>query len=321
MKKTIGILVIVLTLALAISGCTKANNEAEVNAEANAEANAETDVQAEFVDESYLVNAEWLNENIDREDLLILDARGQKDYDKGHIPGAIAVTWQGFGKMEGKPGDEDWGTVLEAKDLSEKLSALGITKEKEIIVYTNTISGWGEDGRIVWMLRRAGLENSKMLDGGFNFWESQKYEVSKDAVEASPAKVEITELDSKTNIETQELISKLGEVTIIDVRAEDEYKGATKFGEARGGHLPGAINLPFNQFLNEDGTLKTAQEIQTILDKNEIKKEDEIVTYCTVGIRSAHMQIVLDMLGYENARNYAASFYTWAGNPELELEK
>ncbi len=285
------------------------------------EASATVEEKVEFVDDSYVVNADWLKENLNREDLLILDARGQKDYDKGHIPGAIVVTWQGFGNMQGAPGDPNWGTVLEPKALSEELSALGITKEKEIVVYTNAVGGWGEDGRIVWMLRRAGLNNTKILDGGFGFWESKKYEVSKDAVAATPATVEITELDSKTNIETDELVSKLGKVVIIDVREKDEYKGATKFGEARGGHLPGAINLTFNEFLNQDGTLKTAQEIQTILNQQGIKKEDEIVTYCTVGIRSAHMQIVLDMLGYENARNYAASFYTWAGNSELQLEK
>ncbi len=274
-----------------------------------------------FVDDSYVVNVDWLKENLNREDLLILDARGQEAYDKGHIPGAIVATWQGFADMQGAPGDPNWGTVLAPKTLAEKLSALGITKEKEIVVYTNAVSGWGEDGRIVWMLRRAGFNNTKILDGGFGFWESKGYEVSKDAVVATPTPVELTTLEGKTNIETDELVSKLGKVVIIDVREKDEYEGATKFGEARGGHLPGAINLTFNQFLNQDGTLKTAQQIQTILDQQGIKKEDEIITYCTAGIRSAHMQIVLDMLGYENARNYDASFYAWAGNSELQLEK
>jgi len=111
------------------------------------------------------------------------------------------------------------------------------------------------------------------------------------------------------------------DLVIIDVREKKEYEGATDFGEARGGHLPGAVNLTFNQFLNEDGTLKTATQIKAILDTNGINADDDIVTYCTAGIRSAHMQIVLTMLGYENVRNYDASFHEWAGNPELLLEK
>lgn len=282
----------------------------------------DTSEAAAFVDTSYIVNADWLKGNLDRDDLLLLDARGQEAYDKGHIPGAIAVTWQMFADMSGAPGkNPDWGTVLEPKALSEKLSQFGISSDKEIVVYTNTVGGWGEDGRIVWMLRRAGLANTKLLDGGFNYWKEQGNEVSKDSAALAPAAFEVKELDDRTNIETDELASKLGKVVIIDAREKDEYEGAAKYGELRGGHLPGAINLPFNQFLNEDGTLKTAQQIKNILDANGINKEDEIVTYCTAGIRSAHMQIVLDMMGYENAKNYDASFHAWAGREDLQLEK
>ncbi len=171
------------------------------------------------------------------------------------------------------------------------------------------------------MLRRAGFENAKMLDGGYDYWTANGYETSKDKVNPVVGRVEVETLDNKTNISTEELNSKLNEVVIIDVRDKSEYEGATKYGEARGGHLPGAINITFNEFLNKDGTLKTAQEIQIILDDNGIKKDDEIVTYCTAGIRSAHMQIVLHMMGYENVKNYDASFYAWAGNEDLEVEK
>lgn len=276
----------------------------------------------EFVDTSYIVDAEWLNDNLGREDLLILDARGSDTYDKGHIPGSIAVMWQNFADMSGAPGENpNWGTVLEPNALSEKLSEFGISKDKEIVVYTSTKGGWGEEGRIVWMLKRAGFDNVKMLDGGFEYWEANNYEVSKDKVEPTPAVVEVTALDNSTNIDTEELASKLEEVVIIDVREENEFEGAQKYGEARGGHLPGAINITFNEFMNDDGTLKTAQEIKAILDEYGIEKDDEIVTYCTAGIRSAHMQIVLTMMGYENAKNYDASFYAWAGNEDLELEK
>jgi len=285
------------------------------------EANESALEPVEFVDTSYVVDAEWLKANLEKEDLLIIDARGQDTYDKGHIPGAIATNWQNFADMSGAPGkNPNWGVVLDPAALSEKLSELGISKDKEIVVYTGTIGGWGEDGRIVWMLRRAGYNNTKILDGGFNYWESNDYEVSKEDVSIVPSTVKITALDEKTNITTDELASKLGEVVIIDVREKDEYEGAQNYGEKRGGHLPGAINIPFNQFMNEDGTLKTARKIQSILDANGIEKDAEIVTYCTAGIRSAHMQIVLSMLGYENVKNYDASFYAWSGMENLELK-
>lgn len=316
-KRSILALVLILALSFALSGCAK-----DVGTDENQSSNVEADENVAFEDTSYIVDADWLKENANRKDLLILDARGQEAYDKGHISGAIAVMWQQFASMEGVPGeDPNWGTVLEPKALSEKLSEVGITNDKEIVVYTNTQQGWGEDGRIVWMLRRAGLANTKILDGGWNYWEAKGYEVSKDSVAPVPSSVEVKELDPKTNIETEELANKLDKVVIIDVRAKEEYEGATKYGEARGGHLPGAINIPFNEFLNNDGTLKKAGEIKSILDSNGISKDDEIVTYCTAGIRSAHMQVILSMLGYNNAKNYDASFHAWAGNSDLELEK
>lgn len=310
-QKTIFALILILVLSITLFGCSKGSDTSK-----------DSNTSVAFEDTSYIVDADWLKENATREDLLIVDARGQEAYNKGHIPKAIAVTWQQFANMEGVPGeDPNWGTILEPKELSEKLSEVGFTKDKEIVVYTNTQKGWGEDGRIVWMLRRAGFENSKMLDGGWNYWESKGYEVSKELVEPMHSNVKIKELDSKTNIDTEELINKLGKVIIVDARAKNEYEGATKYGEVRGGHLPGAINIPFNNFLNKDGTLKNAGEIKAILDSNGINKDDEIITYCTAGIRSAHMQVVLNMMGYSNAKNYDASFHAWAGNPELELEK
>lgn len=325
MKKILLILVVMLSLALVVTGCSDNVDTGAENSHNTVEQTENkniTEETVEFVDASYIVDIDWLNENLDKEDLLILDARGEDTYAKGHIPGSIPVMWQKFSDMSGAPGENlNWGTVLKPEDLSEKLSEFGISKDKEIVVYTSTDGGWGEEGRIVWMLSRAGFDNVKMLDGGFEYWKANEYEVTRDTVEPTPIDVEVTALDNSTNIDTEELASKIGEVVIIDVREKDEYNGAQKYGEARGGHLPGAINITFNKFLNEDGTLKTATEIKTILDENGIEKDDEIIAYCTAGIRSAHMQIVLSMMGYENVKNYDASMHAWAGSSELELQK
>lgn len=329
MKGFKSILIIILALVLVTSGCSnkkdvmnEVNSQQPKAGESNEVVDESTEDVIEFVDTDYIVSADWLKENMEKEDLLILDARGADTHKKGHIPGAVAITWQEFSNMEGAPGkDPNWGTILEPKALSEKLSEYGITKGKEIVVYTTSPEGWGEDGRIVWMLRRAGYDNTKILDGGFDFWKSNGYEVSKDDVAPAAETVIVEALDNKTNINTEELANKLKDVVIIDVRGRDEYEGATNFGEPRGGHIPAAINITFNEFLNEDGTLKTAKEIKDILDSNGIKKDDEIVTYCTAGIRSAHMQIVLTMMGYNNVKNYDASFYGWSGNTDLEVVK
>lgn len=320
------IMLYLLVLSMFITGCSSDDKKADTGSESGQEVSESKDDKVkeenvEFEDDSYIVDNDWLKENLDNQELLILDARGEEAYNKEHISGAIAVSWQQFSNMEGKPGDENWGTVLEEKELSEKLSEVGITDDKKIVVYSDTQKGWGDDARIVWMLRRAGMEKAVILDGGINYWKSQGNEVSKEAVQPKPSNVLVSSLDSKTNIKTEELSEKLGQVKIIDTRTKKEYNGATDYGEPRGGHIPGAINIDFMEFLSEDGTLKKPSEIKTILDDNGIKKDDEIVTYCTAGIRSAHMQIVLDMMGYNNAKNYDQSFNGWAGVEELEVQK
>ena len=252
---------------------------------------------------------------------MLLDARGEKDYAKGHIPGAINVAWQGFSNMEGKPGDKGWGVVLSDDKLSEKLSAIGVDKTKTIVIYTDNKTGWGEDGRFVWMLKMAGIENAKMLNGGFDFWESSKFEVSKEVTSPVASSFKIENPDKSMTINTEELKAKLGKVKILDSRSKDEYDGAVNFGEARGGHIPGAINLTFSSLFKEDKTFKSAEEIEAIFKAAGLNKEDEIVTYCTAGIRSAHLALALKMMGYNNVKNYDESFYTWAKDENLKVEK
>jgi len=271
--------------------------------------------------DEYFVTAQWLNENRTQEGMVILDARGDKAYGKGHIPNAIPVTWQSLSNVGVEFASKGWGTVLDAEALSTALSNLGIEKDSQIIVYADTQNGWGEDGRILWTLNAAGLESVYMLDGGYNIWSSLGFETTKDSIEITPSDIAVTELDLSKSIATKELVSNFTEYKTIDTRDFDEYEGAQKFGEARGGHLPNTIWISYKSLLNEDGTLKDLASLDQIFTDAGLEKDDYIATYCTAGIRSAHFAVVLDMLGFENAVNYDESFYVWANKPELKLGK
>lgn len=299
-------LLMVLLAALLMTGCAQKIEESTIND------------TSEFTDASYVVDAAWLKDNLD--EVMIIDARGQKAFDEGHIPNAVPAMWQGFSNMDGAPGEDTWGTVLEKEALSKALAALGVSKDKTIVVYADTTNGWGEDGRLVWMLRNAGLDQAKILDGGIGYWTAQGYDISKEAATLEPTTFAVENYNTETTITTKALAENLSSYKVIDVREADEFDGAAKFGEARGGHLPNSIQLTFNNFIQADGTLKSADEIQKILDEKGLKKEDKIVTYCTAGIRSAHMQVVLAMLGYETVMNYDSSFYAWAADESLPLE-
>ena len=157
-----------------------------------------------------------------------------------------------------------------------------------------------------------------MLNGGFDLWSSEKKEINNETPEVKASEIKITEIKPDMNISTDDLKKEYKDLKVIDTRAKDEYEGAVNYGEARGGHLPDAINVPFTELYNEDGTLKNKEEKVKIMEKAGVKKDDNIVTYCTAGIRSAHMAFLsLKNAGFENVRNYDSSFYEWAAGWKL----
>lgn len=326
-NKKIAILLSMVMVGSMFAGCankddSQSNEENTKKEEAvDQKTQATTKDDYNFDNNDYFTSLSWLEENIDKNDkLLIIDARAEKEYKAGHIPGAINVAWQSLAKVEGKAGEKDWGTLQDKEALSDNLSKLGIKKESQVVVYANK-DGWGDDGRIVWCLQRAGID-ARMLNGGFDLWSSEQKEATKDEPkEIAKSDLKLDNIKSDLNISTDDLKKEYKELKIIDVRGEDEYKGATNFGEARGGHLPGAINIPFAKLYNEDGTIKSNEEIDKVMKEAGVEKSDNIVTYCTAGIRSAHMALVLKNAGYENVRNYDASYYEWAGDESNQVEK
>ncbi|WBW97370.1 sulfurtransferase [Oceanirhabdus sp. W0125-5] len=329
MKKINKLISIALSISIisgALVGCgskqtnnsgNKANKENKIEVKNN---NEEKNDEA-VINEEYRVNAQWLSDNISDENIVVIDARPEKAYLDGHIPGAINAPWQSLSKMDGKTSDEGWGTVLVKEELEKKLGDLGINNDKTVIAYCDTTASWGDDGRIVWMLQVAGIKNAKILDGGLKAWDSLELDMAKDRVSKEAVEFKITNEDKSSTINTEELAKNLKDYKIIDTRTKEEYEGAQKYGELRGGHIPGAINIPFNTLVDDKGMLKSNEEIEKIMKDNGINKEDEIVTYCTAGIRSAHMAVVLKMIGFENVKNYDESIYAWAADENLNMEK
>lgn len=267
--------------------------------------------------ESYFTDVRWLNDNLSR--VTIVDARPARAYARGHIPGAVSTPWQYFADMTGKPGEPGWGTLLAKEVLSEKLSAKGISPQKPVVVYSKT-PGWGEDGRIAWMLLMAGFTDVRMLDGGVRAWKQAGGPLVKSAEEPVKVLTEVNNLDEGYTASTDWIRAHMEEIVLVDSRTRAEFLGARKYGEARGGRLPGAILVPFEEMFDKEKRIRPTQELRELFAKAGIEPEDRVVVYCTGGIRSAHMVLILRMAGFPYAANYDASFYEWAGNPELELE-
>lgn len=304
------ILVVILVLSMVLAGCAAKEQPVVKTPDSSSKGSA--------FEGKYLVNAEYVKSVAGKDNVLLIDARGEDAAKEGTVEGSIAIKWQMLAAMEGKPGDPMWGTILEPSALSETLSNLGISKDKEIIVFGAAKDGWGDEGRITWELVAAGFENVKMVDGGLTSLTNAGLNIVKGAAAPVAAEVVVSEINNSHNINTDALVADYDSYKVVDVRADEEYEGQVLYGEAKGGHLPGAIQIKFTDLFTEDGTLKSNENVTKIFTDAGISKNDKIVTYCTAGIRSAYMQLVLEMNGYENSYNYDESFYRWSAVNELE---
>ena len=208
--------------------------------------------------------------------------------------------------------------TVEPEQLEETLGNLGITKDKEIILIGETLDGWGDDARLLWELRAAGYEDVKMVDGGWKALKDSGIKTQFLASKPEPAEVKIDEIDYSHVMTTEELQKNYDEYKIVDVRTDEEYEGAILYDEAKGGHLPGAIHIRYTDLFDDAGYLKSNEELTKMFEDAGLSKDDEIVTYCTGGIRSAYTQLVMEMCGFEHTYNYDQSFWRWAVVGDVE---
>lgn len=260
------------------------------------------------------VDAHWLSKH--KQEVILLDARPYRNFFWSHIPGSFSAPWKGFTEQKMKMGDAGWGVLLPKQLLAEKIRDFGIQNNSQVVVYAS-YPGWGDDGQVAWTLKVAGLENVHILDGGLDAWKAMGGVTTMKSDE--PEKSALTISWNKELVITTEEIVASKDLVLIDTRTKEEFEGAINYKEARGGHLPDAIHLPFTEMFTEDGFLKDSKDLEEIFHGHGLEKDDKIVTYCTAGIRSAYMTLVLRSFGYEYTKNYDAGFYEWARRVDLPL--
>ena len=260
-----------------------------------------------------LIDTETLEQNLGRPGLVIIDVRGKAAYAfGGHIPGAVHSTWHDYSD----PNAIAKGLLdPDLSAIEKKVRALGISQDTDVVIYSNPFDNWGDEGRMFWMLEYLGLEKLRILDGGWVKWvaEKRRYEhgvnhPTPGTFKASPRPERIAMKD-----ELKQLVKRPHpETMLLDARSLEEYVGKEIAGIPRPGHIPSAINVPWNGFLNPDATLKDPKTIKASLDERGLHEGQEVVCYCTGGVRSAWVYFVLRMVGYPRVRNYPGSWWEWS---------
>jgi thiosulfate/3-mercaptopyruvate sulfurtransferase len=243
----------------------------------------------------------------------LLDVRGPIRFLAGHVDGARRVEWTDF-----TPADlPERGKLLPDTDsLQARLRELGVSGDRPVLVYGDPLDGWGEEGRIVWMLRTLGHPAAAMVDGGYDALVEAGAPVARGRAGDVPAgdfRVQLTDAFRVDREEVRAAVDRR-DVVILDTRSGAEYRGATPYGEARGGHVPGAVHLHYRELLDERGRLRPEERIRERLGEVGITRDVTVHAYCTGGVRSGWMVAVLEWLGYD-ARNYAGSMWEWAAGP------
>ena len=260
--------------------------------------------------------------NLPENQRVILDTRSSFRYLLGHIPGSQRIGhWSDFTHTV----NEVSGILIEDKAwVAAQLGALGIERDKTIVLVGDPADPWRTDGRFFWMFLRFGFPRVALLDGGVEGWKAAGGDIERGSggkAAASRLSAQDIVLDDSVLARQDWIRDRLAhaDLKIIDNRTREEFKGETPYGSPRGGHIPGALSIPWQEFFTEEGRLKPPETLALLLKNQGIQPGQEIVVYCTGGVRSAMAFFVFRYLGY-SVRNYDGSWWDWSRNPALPVE-
>jgi thiosulfate/3-mercaptopyruvate sulfurtransferase len=253
----------------------------------------------------------------------VLDARGGRDWAAGHLPGSAPLAWTELRQGLFRSGllSEDDGRLQGA------LRAAGVWDARPVLVVGAGPTGWGEEGRLFWMMEYLGHEAVHLLDGGFPAWEAAGGPVARDGAKPPPGDFTVRRVAPR-RVELDEMRALSARcaaegpacgAVLWDTREAREYQGATPYGEARGGHLPGAVHLWFRALTDESGRLLPESSLRARLQAAGIDLDRRVVALCTGGVRSGFAYAVLRHLGAAEVANYDGSMWQWASDPALPL--
>jgi thiosulfate/3-mercaptopyruvate sulfurtransferase len=270
--------------------------------------------------QDYLIDTETLAQNLSREDLVVIDVRGAAAY-SSHIPGAVHSSWHEYSD----PSAVAKGMLdPDVSRLEQRLQALGINDASDIVIYSNPFDNWGDEGRMFWMLQYLGHPSVRILDGGWVKWVQEHRPYQHEPIKPHPGKFRAS-LHPEVMVMKDELkkIAKRAhpDTIIVDARSVEEYAGKEIEGLPRAGHIPSAINIPWNRFLNADATVKDLDTIQNMFEDYGLQEKQEIITYCLGGVRSAWVYFLLRLVGYEKVRTYPGSWWEWSRDFAAPAEK
>lgn len=252
-------------------------------------------------------------EDLGAKDAIIIDTRAASAYSAGHIPKAVNLRWQ---QLETSSTD-----LKSVPELETILGAAGIKRDSRIIIYDDTVNSWGASGRLFWALEYLGCTSVSILNGGWDKWIADG-NIPETTTNTLPAATFTASVKPAKIADREHIASRLedSDFVVVDTRTDEEYIGWKLYGEARGGHIKGAVQLPYAWYYNSDKTVLSSENLKNLLESHGVTKNKEVTAYCTVGIRSGFFYFLTRLMGYEKTSNYDGSIKDWAADASKPME-
>ncbi|MFQ5684802.1 MAG: sulfurtransferase [Candidatus Binatia bacterium] len=279
---------------------------------------------AKYAQPKVVVETQWVADNLKDPKIRLLEVDvDTAAYGEGHIPGAVGWNWK-----------TDLEEVIE-RDIAHQgtveqlLSRSGIGNDTTVILYGDN-NNWFATYAL-WLLKYYGHGDARIMNGGRAKWIAEGRPMTKETPSYPATKYQAKGPDKAIRVVREQVISSVGKtgLALVDVRSPKEFSGEIlapenlpQEGAQRGGHIPGAANIPWSQAVKEDGTFKSVEDLKQLYQGKGITPDKEIIAYCRIGERSSHTWFVLKyLLGYPKVLNYDGSWTEYGSLVHVPIEK
>jgi thiosulfate/3-mercaptopyruvate sulfurtransferase len=270
---------------------------------------------AQYAHPERLVTTAWLADHLDDPAVAVVES--DEDvllYDTGHIPGAVKVDWHT--ELQ----DTVMRDYVDGAAFAALLSSKGIARDHTVVFYGDNFNWWA--AYALWVFSLFGHPDLRLLDGGRQKWIAENRPLTTEKPQRPRTDYPVVDRDDSLIRAFRRGVEGHLDAggRLVDVRSPEEYRGEKlhmpdypQEGALRGGHIRGAVNVPWKTAANDDATFRSADELTAIYTEGQgLDPNEDIIAYCRIGERSSHTWFVLThLLGYDAVRNYDGSWTEW----------
>jgi len=270
-----------------------------------------------------LVSTQWVADHSTDPNIKLVEVDVDTNaYAEGHAPGAIGWNWTS--QLQ----DQTRRDVISKSDLESLLSQSGVKNADTIVLYGDN-NNWFA-AYAYWVLEMYGHPNLKLMDGGRKKWLEENRPTTTDVPTSTASTYSAKAPNQALRARREQVLQSTGGANraLVDVRSTAEYTGeilappGLSETAQRGGHIPGAANIPWGQAVREDGTFKSNEELKQLYGGKGVTPEKNVIAYCRIGERSSHTWFALKhLLDYPNVSNYDGSWTEYGSMIDVPVEK